>query len=92
MNFQVVNLKHPERAKAAPMPAPVPLMDRLLSAPAAFTRESHRSNEVTRGPSRLRHMWPIAAIAVGGLATVAWDGYLLWQMLRISLNLAGFDI
>jgi hypothetical protein len=89
MNFQITNLKHAERVTAVSMPAPVPLMDSLLNASAVIANDVNPSKA---GPSRLRQIWPIAAIVVGGLATIAWDGYLLWQVVVASLNLLGVSL
>ena len=35
--------------------------------------------------------WPIAAIIVGGILTLAWDGFLLWQMARGLIYVLGSD-
>jgi hypothetical protein len=42
-------------------------------------------------PRRPQRWWPVAAIAFGGLLTLLWDGYLLWQIGRLVVYWLGSD-
>jgi hypothetical protein len=42
-------------------------------------------------PASVAAMWPMAIIAVGGIATVAWDGFLVWQIARVLMMWLGTD-
>jgi hypothetical protein len=92
MNFQVTNLKHSDRIQAVPMPVAVPMMDDILADRAGLAPEVERSSQSSDDAGMFRRAWPYAAIAVGGVATIVWDGYILWHVVRVSLSLFGFEI
>jgi hypothetical protein len=35
--------------------------------------------------------WPIAAVVFGGILTLAWDGFLLWQVAQGFMYILGAD-
>jgi hypothetical protein len=45
----------------------------------------------TKPAAARKPWWPIAAIVVGGILTLAWDGFLLWQMARGFIYILGSD-
>jgi hypothetical protein len=42
--------------------------------------------------ARRTAIWPVVAIAIGGLATVAWNGFLIWHTARAVFGWVGVEL
>jgi hypothetical protein len=43
-------------------------------------------------PAQRAAVWPIIAIGIGGIATLAWNGFLIWQTARALIGLVAGDV
>ncbi|MGZ3411498.1 MAG: hypothetical protein ACXWJW_06155 [Xanthobacteraceae bacterium] len=71
MNQTVLNSGQFRGAAAVNVAAAVPYLD--------------ASSKTATASAPRRPFWPVAVLAVGGLLTLAWDGFLLWQFARVVI-------
>jgi hypothetical protein len=73
--FNSGQFRHPANSNAAKAVS-------LLDAPPAV---------MINRPAPRHAWWPIVAIAFGGLVTLVWGGFLLWQVARVVLLLVATE-
>jgi hypothetical protein len=73
MNQSIVNSGHFQPSLDLKIAAPVPNLDAtpMKKAPAA---------------NRQLAIWPVAMICIGGIATLAWSGFLIWHTARALIG------
>jgi len=64
--------------------------DKTTSAAVSFLDKAPAKKAAT---AVKRHsVWPIVAVAFGGLATLAWNGFLLWHTARALIGWVSGDV
>jgi hypothetical protein len=62
-----------------------------VDAAAAVSYLDARPAAAANPDARRTALWPVVVIAFGGLLTVVWDGFLLWQFVRLVVLWLGSD-
>jgi hypothetical protein len=78
MNQRVLNSGQFGGATAINSGTAVPYLDSASGADAAVARP--------------KPLWPMLVLAGGGLLTLAWDGFLLWEFIRLIALWVGSDL